>query len=253
METIDLSNQLGAGGSAKADTAVPEWANTLEDRTTEYNKYEAVIDPALVDPEEETIDDINTDKPDKVDEDKWNPSELADLIVDTIGFIQEKSGEWAHWKTILTTDQKIDLREMVIEYGITKSNVSQPRKKVLTYYEKWLLQRRKEHDEYVELLPFTPDEDKRLKNAWRKFLKEKNAEISPGWALVATSASVLLPRMIPVITNMFDKEKKMMAPEADQIQEEEVKKSEGLIKDLKIDELTPEEMREALRKLQKQG
>ena len=261
METIDISQELktpslaASGNTSSMHFEKSDGASSME----VDEKYKVVIDSALVaedDPDDDEPLDGHKKKEGTGDDDgdePWNPSELADLIVDSIGFLQEQAGKYFHHKTLLTAEQRADLKNMILEYGIEKDKPFKAtnRKKELNYYEKWLLRKQQEHFEYVEALPFDEDEVTRLKKAWRRYLKGKNVKISDGWALAVTMISVMAPRALGIVANIFDNDKKMMAPgvtaEEKNIHEEVVK----VMDDLKLDQMDEKQLRDAILDMRK--
>lgn len=251
MEIEDLSNDINAKPEVKpVDPPEAEGGMLLSD------KYSVKINPDLIEGSEEDEEtETGKEKTKEEESDNWNPAEIADLLVDTMDFIQEKGGEFFHYKTILTPQHRADLRDLIIAHGIKVKNPVAG-KKELTFYERSLLERQAAHDEYVKLLPFSPDEAKRLKSAWRRFLKNKNAKISDGWALVITTATVFAPRLLPILANMFDTEKKNLNPEttAQQIQENEALNEMVKVMDkLNINEMSTEELKITLDQLKQKA
>lgn len=247
MEVLDLTNDIKKPEIKKPVISDSSAGMQLSD------KYKVEIDTNLIDPdEEEELDDTAEAGKDKDEPaDDWNPAEIADLIVDTIDFVQDKGGAFLHHKTLFTKQQNNDLRNMIVEYGI-QSNKTTRTTKPLTYYEKWLLERQKAHEEYKEILPFTDEEKTRLKNAWRRYLKGKNVKIGDGAALAVTMFSVMAPRTIQILANVFDSEKKLMQPDTtygDVVEAKILGEMSKMMNELKIEEMTPEQMKEAIETL----
>jgi len=249
MEVTDISQSI-----KKPEIKEAQPANNAGMQLND--KYKVTIDASLVDPDDDEIDetdetgDAKKEKPDAPADD-WNPAEIADLIVDTLDFVQDKGGAFLHHKTLFTKQQREDLRNMIVDYGI-QSNKPTKSKKPLTYYEKWLLERQAAHEEYKEILPFSDDEKTRLKSAWRRYLKGKNVKIGDGAALAVTMISVMAPRTIQIIANVFDTEKKMMYADTsygDVVEAKILGEMSKIMAELKIDEMTPEQMKEAIETL----
>lgn len=256
MVIFDLSGHVVNPEPGSTEIHDPEQLPGAEAGAMQLDdKYKLQLDPDKITPDlEEETETENAGPGTEAEADTWNPAEIADLLVDTIDFLQEKTGEHFHLKSILTADQREDLRGMLVEYNIKKIN-SIPAGK-LSFYQKSILERQATHEEYVKILPFTPDEKRSLKSAWRRYLKNKNAKISDGAALMVTTATIFAPRILPIIVNMFDKDKKNLFPDTTAQQAAETRALNEMVKvmdSLNINEMEPAQFKQVMETLRKKA
>lgn len=146
------------------------------------------------------VTDTGTDKDDKPGSDVFNAKDFAELIVSTENFIQEKVLSYFHHKTLYDDYERDRIDELLYNRKI--------KPEAMTKYDNLLLARLKEHQEYVKGLPFSDDEYSKLKKRWVAVLKDKNIDLSPGWALLMQTAVIMVPRALPVIANLSDRKER---------------------------------------------
>jgi hypothetical protein len=193
-EEVDLLAEMQKATEYKPETPAVETIPGSEAAPENSNDFEPA--PIIDNPD---------DTGDKSDSHNINAEDLTDLIIDASDMLIESVMPWAYRKTIDKEDLKL-MNEIKRIYKQAKGKGT----KVLEFTEdqQRVMDIYIDYDDYVEDLPLTPKERKNLREPLKKVLANVNFKSSPESALMAVAAMIMLPRLLPILTNKFSNQNK---------------------------------------------
>ena len=129
----------------------------------------------------------------------YSAEKTADIIIEGIDTLFEH-GLPALYANSFSKDDRRSLKALAAKYRQTKSADTL----TLNENDQRLMEIYCDYEEYKKMCPMDEDEKKSLKAPLIEVLKKQNYQTTPETALIISASIITLPRLIPVLKNMYD-------------------------------------------------
>lgn len=175
-------------------------------KATEYKPENKTVDTELITEDTHSENDFEpapiAEKADDSEDEEISVEDLTDLIISMSEMVVEGMFPPLYRTTIDKEDLQT-MNELKRIYRQAKDN--KKKELVFTERQQQVMEVFLDYDDYVENLPFTAKETKKLRKPLEKVLAKVNFKASPESALMATAAMILLPRSLPIAGRKFSK------------------------------------------------